>query len=155
MRNKLLVVADLGCLKIYRVTYDGVSTSPQIELLDDLVYVEAHERLIDRVTDEAGRFKGGNPLIKGLRASGERHNIALETARRLVKDLARVMNSLVSAEKEIQDCYLAASKEISHQILDELLPAVRERLVKVIPEDLTRVGKGDLLKHFSASPASA
>lgn len=155
MRNKLLVVADLGCLKVYRVTYDGVSTSPKIELVDDLVYVEAHERLMDRVTDEAGRFKGGVPGIKGLRASGERHNIGLELARRLVKDLARVTNSLVSAEKEIQEFYLAASKEISHQILEELLPAVRQKFVKVIPEDLTHVGKGELLKHFAAAPAMA
>jgi hypothetical protein len=151
MRNKLLLVADLGCLKVFRVEYDVASSNPKMELVESFETIDSHGRLGDLLTDEAGR-KGNGGLLGNVQSYGEKHNMALELQKRSIKGLARSINEVVKGEKEIQDCYFAASREIHHQIMAELEPAVRNRIVKKISDDLIHVEKSDLLKHFS-SPA--
>ena len=148
MRNKLVVLVDLGCLKAYRVAYDGLSSTPQMELLDNFETIDVHERFNDLVSDEAGRFHGGNSMVKGPRVSGERHNMKLEVERRSIRELARNVTALIKNVGEEVECYLAASKEIHHPLLDELEPSVRARIIRNVPEDLTHVDKGELLEHF-------
>ena len=80
-------------------------------------------------------------------SDGERHNIELESRKRLVRQLARRLNALAGAE-EIDRCFLAASKEINHQLLEELDPPVRAKIQKNVPADLTKIEHTDILRHF-------
>jgi len=66
MRNILLFVADLGCLKIYRAEHDEVSSAPRMELIESFETIDSHNRLADGVTDEAGRKGEGGLLGKGI-----------------------------------------------------------------------------------------
>jgi hypothetical protein len=122
-----------------------------LELVESFDTADGHGRLVEKLTDEAGRFEGGNPLVQGGSAYGERHNIELELERRTVSELAKNINKLVKGEKDFWDCYFAASKEINHQLLQKLEPEVRARIVKNVPEDLTNVDESELLGHFSHS----
>jgi hypothetical protein len=54
MKNKLVIVADLGLLKAYRIDITPQGT-PRLEALHELVLEEAHSRFSDRVTDLGGR----------------------------------------------------------------------------------------------------
>jgi hypothetical protein len=54
VKNKLLIVADLGLLKAYKLDYTPNHT-PRLEHLEEVVLEEAHSRVIDKVTDMAGR----------------------------------------------------------------------------------------------------
>ncbi len=148
MKNKLVVVADLGHLKAYKVEYDEISTNPKFELIANVNTDEADGRLSDKLTDEAGRFHGGQRGQSEIRANGERHNIELEFERRAICHLAKTVNRVVSKDTEGQPVYFAAIKEINHQILEKLDPAVRARIEKVVPEDLTKVNGSKLLSHF-------
>lgn len=148
MKNKLVVVMDLGCLKAYQVEYDELSTNPRFELIENVSTEEADGRLSDKLTDEAGRFQGGQPMQNKIRASGERHNIALEFERRAISQLAKTINRVVTRDSEAQPVYFAAIKEISHQVLEKLDPAVRARIERVVPEDLTKINGVKLLSHF-------
>jgi hypothetical protein len=80
-------------------------------------------------------------------SNGERHNIQLESRKRLVRQLAQRLNALVRS-KEVERCLLAASREINHQLLEELEPQVRAKIEKNVPVDLTKLERAEILRHF-------
>ena len=148
MKNTLVVVVDLGCLKAFRVE-NGVTGTPRLELIDQFDNSEAHNRLVDRVTDLSGRFHRGaaKPANGNVMSDGERHNIELEQRKRFVRELARRVNSLARNE-EVERCFLAASREINHQLVEELEPQVRAKIEKNLSADLTKFERADILGRF-------
>lgn len=149
MNNKLLVVADLGCLKAYRVSDDKSSSSPRLELIEVFNNPDAHGKLIDKVTDGGGRFEGGNSRLAGGHGNGERHNINLELAKRAIREMAKKISVLIKGEKDSAACYFAASKEINRPILEHLDRDARARIVANLPENLIHTHKSELLGHFA------
>ncbi len=148
MKNTLLVVADLGGFKAFKMENNHVHRTPRLELLDEFSNVQAHGRLVDRVTDLSGRFPRGTGLkAAGAMSDGERHNIELETRKRLVRQLAQRLNELARTE-DVEHCLLAASKEINHQLIQELEPQVRAKITKNLPADLMKVERSELLSRF-------
>ena len=109
---------------------------------------QAHDRLVDKVSDLAGRFPRADGALPGGGMSvGERHNIALESRKRLVRQLAQRIN-LLARQPEVERCFLAASREINGQLLDELDSQVRGKIIKNVPADLTKLERQDILRHF-------
>jgi len=152
MKNTLLVVADLGGYKAYKLgnhdTNNHLSRTPRLEFLEQFDNPDAHGHLIDRVSDLSGRFpRGTGTRSGGAMADGERHNIELEPRKRLVRQLAQSLNTL-ARRQEIDRCFLAASKEINHQLLEELDPDLRAKIEKNVPADLTKLERTDILRHF-------
>jgi hypothetical protein len=84
-------------------------------------------------------------------SDGERHNIEFEKRKRLARRLAERVNALMRRD-DVDICYLAASKEINHQILEEVEPRLRAKIEKNLAADLTKINKSELLQHF-ARPA--
>ena len=149
MKNTLVVVTDLGCFKAFKLENNQGNRSPRLELLEEVKNEQAHERLVERVTDLAGRFPRGAAKSNATRpmSDGERHNIELESRKRLVRQMAGRFNSL-ARPKEIERCLLAASKEIKTQFLDELDPEVRAKIEKLVPADLTKIQSAQIMSHF-------
>jgi hypothetical protein len=148
MKNTLVVVADLGCLKAFRLE-NGVTQTPRLELVEQFDVPDAHDRLIERVTDLSGRFHRGatKPGNGNVTSDGERHNIELEQRKRMVRQLASRLNSLARTQ-EVERCLLAVSREINHQLVDELEPEVRAKIEKNLTADLTKLERADILKRF-------
>jgi hypothetical protein len=150
MKNTLVVVADLGCLKAFRLENSQLNRGPRLELLEDFRNPEAHDKLVEKVSDLSGRFPRGSGTANGTggaMSDGERHNIELESRRRLVRQLAQRFNQL-AGNKEIERCLVAASKEINRQLLDELEPQVRAKIQKNVSADLTKLEPTEILRHF-------
>ena len=147
--NTLLVVADLGGFKAFKLENNNhLNRTPRLEMLDQFENVQAHDRLVERVTDLSGRFPRGTGLKNGGAMShGERHNIELESRKRQVRQMAARLNEL-GRNPDVERCFLAASREINHQLLDELEPRVRAKIVKNIPADLTKMERPEILRHF-------
>jgi hypothetical protein len=80
-------------------------------------------------------------------SDGERHNIALEKRKRLVRQMAHRLNELARSP-DVERCFLAASREINHQLLNELEPRVRAKITKNVPADLTKLDRPQILRHF-------
>jgi hypothetical protein len=146
MNNKLVVVADLGSFKAYKLEANSLHSTPRLELIEEINLVEDRGKLSDRLTDLAGRH---HVPAMGKWASpwGERHNIELERKRRLIKQVAHALADLLHRDGA-DGCYLAASKEINHQILAELPREARAKIEKIGPCDLTKAEKSELLRHF-------
>jgi len=145
MADKLIVLADLGRMKAYRVTRDEMSKTPKLDVVGEFNNSDSQTRLINKVSDKAGRFPGTNG--SGAMSNGENHNLKSESERRSVRQLSESISRLV--EKENPSLwYFAASKEINQKIVEELSSGVRSKLKKNITSDLTKVAKAELLTHF-------
>lgn len=152
--SKVIIAVDLGHFKAYRVTEDPLEKSPKTELIESYDSIEARLKLSDKLSDAAGRFRmSGGRNEKGA-GYGEAHNIELESEKRLIKQIATDISDLVSREK-CEKWYLAAAKSINSQIVEHLEPGVRARLRKIVPCNLTKAGKSEILEHFSRQEALA
>jgi hypothetical protein len=149
MKNTLVLVTDLGGFKAYRLENNQPISSPRLELLEEYKDAEAHRRLVEQVSDLAGRFprRTGSASAAGAMSDGERHNIELERRKRGVRKLAGRLDSLMQ-NPEIEQCYLAASREIMNPLLEELSPGARSKIGMNIPADLMKASKVELLRQF-------
>jgi hypothetical protein len=149
MKNKWLLVADLGSFKAYRVEASGFNRGPRLELMEAYENAAVHDRLVNKVSDLAGRFpKGLGPNGAGIMSDGERHNIELEQRKRQTRQLAEQI-SLVMHRDDFEACFFAASKEINHQIMEGLEPTLRAKIQRNVAADLTKIDKSRLLGHFA------
>lgn len=158
MKKTLVVATDLAGFKAYRLENGPLARTPRLELMEEFQNAGAHDRLVDKVTDLSGRFprSTGTSNQTGAMSDGERHNIEREWRKRMVRQLAHRLNALIRSP-EVERCYLAASREINHQLLEELDPQVRSKIEINLSADLAKTDKSDLLRHFQPAlgPASA
>ena len=153
MKSTLVVLADLGRLKAFKLEKDHQYRTPHLEMLEQFENPEAYGRLVDKVTDYSGRFpRGIGTKAGGAMSDGERHNIQLEERKRLIRQLARRVNAL-ARQAEVERFLLAASKEINHILLKELEPQVRSKIEKNVPADLTKVQMAEILSYFQPTQA--
>src|SRR5579862_5410144 len=126
MKNTLLVVADLAGFKAFKVENNHpINRTPRLQFLEQFDNAQAHGRLVDKVTDLAGRFPRATGIkANGAMSDGERHNIELEARKRLIRQMAQRLNALARTQ-DVDECFLAASREINHSLLEELDPGVR------------------------------
>lgn len=149
MRTDLIITADLGLLRAYRIVQGVHDRQPRLELIDELRPESAHEKLSEQLTDQAGRFpKGGGPgNVPGDLSAGERHNLELEQKRRLIKLLAQKINALLGEER-VTGCFMAASAPSHTELLDALDATARAKIEKILPLDLTKADPQELLDRF-------
>jgi len=144
--EKVIIAVDLGHFKAYKVTKNDLE-SPRIQLIESYDSIEAHGKLSDKLSDKAGRdgMKGGkNGAAKGY---GEPHNMELEMEKKAIRLIAKDINTIIKKEGSPK-WYLAASKMINSQILDNLETSVKAKLDKNITSDLTKTDKSDIMKYF-------
>ena len=148
MKNTLVLVTDFGGFKAFRLENDHPHSSPRLELLEEYTDAEAHRRLVEQVSDKGGSFpRGTGARASGAMSDGERHNIHLEKRKRGVRKIAGKLNSLMQ-NPEIEQCFLAASREIMNPLLEELSPGSRSKIGMNIPADLMKASKVELLRQF-------
>ncbi len=146
--KKIIIAADLGHFRAYSVTQEKWE-SPRVELIESYDSTEAHGKLSEKYSDANGRFgmMGGK---KGAACgNGESHNIKLEAERRMTKLIAKDINTLIGREGDSR-WYLAAPEEINKQIIECLDPTVKSRLTRNITENITKIKKSEILRHFEA-----
>ena len=149
MRNKWVVLADLGSMKAYKVDDNNLNSHPRLELLETYENPEVHSKLSETLSDQAGQFARGS---RGAGASheiacGERHNIELEQRRRWIRQLTDRI-SQVLRRGDLDVCWFAAGKEINKQILDELPQELHAKIERNVPANLTKLEKLELLGRF-------
>ena len=146
--SSLVIVTDRGSLKAYRVN-ETPTRGPSLQLVQAFNMTDAHGRLIDKVSDLAGRFPvtEGAGAHRGPASTAERTQLAIETDRRIQRELANQIAKIVSQNGE-NGWSFAAPAEI-HTAIVELLPAdVRQRIVEHVKSDLVKVEPARLMSHF-------
>jgi len=146
MDKTIIVVADLGHFKAYRIT-QGPMESPRVTMIDSYDSTEGHGKLVDKLSDMAGRFGKGGKDEAGM-GSGERHTIGTEMEKRLIKMIAKNIDTLIAGEK-CQVWHLAAAKKINRQVIDKLKTNIKAKLDRNVTADLTKIDKSEVLSYFS------
>ncbi len=144
--EKVIIAVDLGHFKAYKVTKQE-HESPKIQLIESYDSVEAHGKLSDKLSDTSGRFAMGGGKNGAAKGYGEPHNIELEMEKKAAKLISNDINAIIKKEGSPK-WYLAASKMINGQILDNLEAEVKAKLDKNITSNLTKTDKADIMKHF-------
>jgi hypothetical protein len=145
--SSLIIVTDRGSLKAYRVN-ETPTRGPSLQLVQAFNITDAHGRLVDKLSDLAGRF----PVSDGAggrhaNSIAERTQLATETDRRIQKELADQITKIVSLNGK-EGWSFAAPAEIHAAIVDLLPSAVRDRLVEHVKSDLVKTEPAKLPAHF-------
>jgi hypothetical protein len=143
----LVIAADRGSLKAYQVN-ETPTRGPSLKLIQAFDVTAAHGRLIDKVSDQAGRFpvSDGAGSYHGASIS-EATQLEVETDRRINKELAEQIAKIVNGNGK-EGWAFAASSEIHSAIVDLLPDRVRNRIVEHVKSDLVKVEPAKLPNHF-------
>jgi hypothetical protein len=146
--SSLIIVTDRGSLKAYRVN-ETPTRGPSLQLVQAFDITDARGRLVDKVSDLAGRFPvtNGAGAHRGAGSIAERTKLATETDRRIQKELADQITKIVSRNGK-EGWSFAAPAEIHAAIVDLLPPAVRDRIVEHVKSDLVKIEPSKLPAHF-------
>lgn len=145
--SSLVIVTDRGSLKAYRVE-ETPTRGPSLKLVQAFDITDAHGRLVDKVTDLAGRFpvSDGAGVHHGA-SIAERTQLETETDRRIYKQLADQIVKIVKSDG-VEGWSFAAPASI-HGAIVALLPAdVRDRIVEHVKSDLVKIEPAKLPTHF-------
>ena len=149
--TSLIITADRGSLKAYRVT-ETPNRGPSLRLVQSVELTDAHGRYQDKLTDQAGRFPvgdGGGQAGSGrhMNAIAERQGLETENDRRIFRQLADSITDVVKTEGT-EGWSFAAPAQIYSSIADLLPNEVRERIVEHVKADLVKTEPASLPQHF-------
>jgi Protein required for attachment to host cells len=143
----IVIAADRGSLKAYQVN-ETPTRGPSLKLIQAFDITDAHGKLIDKVTDLAGRF----PVTEGAGAHRGPASIAesklqTETERRINRELADQIARVVNRSGR-EGWAFAAPSEIHSAIVNLLPDRVRNRIVEHVKSDLVKIEPAKLAHHF-------
>jgi len=146
--SSLVIVTDRGSLRAYRVN-ETPTRGPSLQLVQAFNMTDAHGRLIDKLSDLAGRFPVTESAgaHRGPASIAERTQLATEMDRRIQKELADQITKIVSQNGK-DGWSLAAPAEIHTAIVDLLPAGIRQRIVEHVKSDLVKVEAARLISHF-------
>jgi Protein required for attachment to host cells len=145
--SSLIIVTDRGSLKAYRVD-ETPTRGPSLKLVQAFNITDAHGKLVDKVSDLAGRF----PVSDGAggrhaNSIAERTQLETETDRRIYKELADQIAKIVESDG-VEGWSFAAPASIHAAIVDLLPASVRNRIVEHVKSDLVKTELSKLPAHF-------
>ncbi len=146
MKAKLVIVADRGTVKAYKLNRT-TRGSPHLDLLEEMALDQAHHRMVEAVSDLAGR-RAGSSQRNWSAPLADPHNLELETERRLIRKIAARIVRLSDDHADL-GLWLATPKEIHNQIMDELPDSVRQRIEGNLSRNLVKAEKAELLEYFA------
>jgi hypothetical protein len=147
--NELVIVADLGKLKAYRIVKDPLKlASDKVEVIQEITIHESRAKASDKFSDAAGRFYLGGGTAGTAAGYGEPHAVESEDERRAIKHLAEAITGLVQKEG-CKIWHVALDKSITNQVLAILPPEIKASLGKNINANLTKTDKARIMDHFS------
>ena len=145
--TSLVIVADRGSLKAYQVG-ETPTRGPSLKLVQAFDITDAHGKLIDKVTDLAGRFSVTETAGSHRgQASIAESKLQTETDRRINKELADQITKIINGNSG-EGWSFAAPSEIHSAIVDLLPARVRDRIVEHVKSDLVKVEPAKLPNHF-------
>jgi hypothetical protein len=144
--SSLIIVTDRGSLKAYRVA-ETPTRGPSLQLVQAFNITDAHGKLIDKVTDLAGRFPVSDGAGVHHGASIAESKLETETDRRIYKQLADQIVKLVKSDG-VAGWSFAAPSSIHSAIVDLLPRDVRDRIVEHVKSDLVKTELAKLATHF-------
>src|SRR5437763_4786256 len=143
----IIITADRGSLKAYQVN-ETPTRGPSLKLIQAFDITDAHGKLVDKVSDLAGRFAVTDSAgsHRGAASIAE-SKLETETDRRINRELADEITKVINQSGK-EGWAFAASPEIHSAIVDLLPDRVRNRIVEHVKSGLVKVEPAKLRNHF-------
>jgi Protein required for attachment to host cells len=132
-------------LKAYRVN-ETLTRGPSLKLVQAFDVTDAHGKLVDKVTDLAGRY-AANDGAGMHQASISETKLETETERRINKQLADQITKIAKSDG-VEGWSFAAPASCHNAIIELLPPEVRGRIVEFVKSDLVKMEAAKLASHF-------
>ena len=142
--NTIVIVADMGELKIYEVKkherdFDNEQkTVYSLEIFNDANFIEGTKQLHELKSDANGRINHG---------STEEDTVKEEIERRTLSEVAQSIDMLVK-ETHPKSLFLAFPKKHHSQLTEKLSQQTKAILKKNLALDLVKTEKDKLLEYF-------
>lgn len=145
--SSLIIVADRGSLKAYRVE-ETHTRGPSLQLVHAFEYTAEDGKLVDLLKEEAGGLRVNNGS-KGRHMSPvtDWPELESETNRRIYKQLADRIAKIVESDG-VEGWSFAAAASIHAAIVDLLPAEIRGRIVEHVKSDLVKTEASKLPEHF-------
>jgi hypothetical protein len=154
----IVILANLGELKVYEANPRDLEaeaglapTHIKLDLVNDKNYIDAHKRLHETVTDQAGQFKGGSQgrgeFTQG--SIGEKHSLEQESEEKIIRQIADDITSIIN--DKATRTFIAMPDMIFRRVLDNVSEEAKARIFKSIEKDLMKVDKTELPEILSNS----
>ena len=152
----IVILANLGELKVYEANPRDLEaeagmapTHIKLDLVTDKNYIDAHKKLHETVTDQAGRFKGGSQgrgeFSQG--SIGEKHSLGQEIEEKIIREVAEDISSIIT-EKNSR-AFVAIPDMIFKRVFDHISSDAKAKIFKSIEKDLMKVDKTELPEVLS------
>src|SRR2546423_14538037 len=134
--TSLIIVADRGSLKAYRVN-ETPTRGPSLKLVQAFDVTDAHGKLIDKVTDLAGRYAASDGAGMHQESIAET-KLETETERRINKQLADQITKIVKSNG-LEGWAFAAPAACHNAIIELIPPEVRKRIAEAMKSELVQM----------------
>lgn len=149
--TSLIVVADRGSVKAYKVD-ETPNRGPSLRLIQAFNITDAHGRLGEKVTDQAGRFPAGDGDARHMGSMAERTGLENENDRRIHKQLAEQITEIVKHDG-LEGWSFAAPASIHAAVIGALPAEVSDKIVEHVKSDLVKIEPAKLPTHFRSLQA--
>ena len=136
--GKLIIVADMGELKSYKVQMITATNRYHLELQNDLNYIEGRQNPSEALSDDRGRFK---------HATGDNHSAEEATQHHLLRNIADNISKILQ-NSQPASAYLAFPIKHHKELTSLLSDRAQKALAKNIDADLVHCTSEELLSHF-------
>ncbi len=136
--DKLLIIADMGELKSYKVEYIAETGRYHLEMISDIDYIEGRKTRGDTLSDDRGHFG---------RASGESLTGEHADEQRLLHHIADDISAML-ADSGAGSCYLAFPTKHHNELIAALSDTARNAIAKAVASDLVKSPADKLLSYF-------
>lgn len=137
--DKLIIAADMGALKSYKVSHIAATGRYHVEPISDIDYIEGRKTRGETLSDDRGRFG---------HASGESFGGEHEDEQRLVRHIADDISAMLEGA-DVDSCYLAFPAKHHNELMKALSEPAKKAIAKAVASDLVKSPADELLKHFS------
>lgn len=144
-KTKLVIVADLGRMRAYRMEANPRFSRPRMTLIVDKES-NITQRISNEVTDQFGRFRK-EPAVPGAQSDGEEHNLGLQRRQRAIRALAGDIEQLIQREG-VEACYFAAESRFNKSILAEMDGTTRAKIQKNVCANLSKADPEELVERL-------
>jgi len=147
--SEIIITVDLGTITAYEILRDPLKVEKdRLKTIKGDVAIEPRSKASEKFRGPAGRFYQGGGTSGTTAGFGEQQKAVLETEKRQIKSLAEIINALV-LERDCDKWHLAADRSINTRILEQLTPAVKAKLKKNVPANLTKTDQSKIMSYFA------
>jgi len=148
--EQLILLADRGSLKAYRMDDSRLGGRPHIEEIEEIDVLSGHRRLGQITSDQLGRHSDhrGGPGAKQQSSTGEAHGLKREEERRAIAEIQKHIRRLLQEHPGVSWRF-AAEESVNRRLLEGIDTSEKDRLLQNLGVDLVNQPKEEVRKRFS------